>query len=103
MPRGDRVKGSEPRRSIVLARIECPHRAIRPLEVNCAHLEYARRDRFRARLNARSETAARERGWRGSRSEDRFGTGREAVGCVCSRERSCPGRERRSLSHACLS
>ena len=62
-----RVKGNELPRSVVLARIERLHCAIRPLEANCAHLEYARRDRFRARLNARAERAARDGGWRGSR------------------------------------
>jgi len=79
MSRGYRFKGNEPPRSTVLARIECLHCAIRPLEADCAHPEYARRDRFRARLNARSQRAAREWGWSSSRSEDGFAAVRDAV------------------------
>ena len=65
MSRGYCAKVNEPSRSIETAPIECPAYTARSLEANCAHLEYARRERVGARSNARSERAARDGGWEG--------------------------------------
>ena len=65
MSRGYCAKVNEPSRSIATAPIDCLAYMARSLEANCAHLEYARRERVGARLNARAERAARDGGWEG--------------------------------------
>ena len=65
MSRGYCAKVNEWSRSIDASPIECPAYTACSLEANCAHLEYARRERVGARSNARSERAARDGGWEG--------------------------------------
>jgi hypothetical protein len=65
MSRGCCAKVNEPSKSVNIAPIECLSYEARSLEAKCAHLECARHVRVGARLNARSERAARAGGWEG--------------------------------------